>query len=115
MISAAKTEAARPIALISGLLTPRAGELLLRHVRETQIEFQRAQAEIASLGGTVSGNVRIISLESMLARFLPESGVAGPARGPFASLGVTNGVLWAGGGEVVAVAKHFVAVSPYAE
>ena len=56
----------------AGVRPTAAGELLLRHVRETQIEFQRAQAEIASLAGTVSGNVRIISLESMLARFLPE-------------------------------------------
>lgn len=49
-----------------------AGELLLRHVRETQNEFQRTRAEIASLGGTVSGDVRIISLESLLVRFLPQ-------------------------------------------
>jgi DNA-binding transcriptional LysR family regulator len=56
----------------AGVRPTPAGELLLRHVRETQNEFQRARAEIASLGGLVSGNVRIISLESMLARFLPE-------------------------------------------
>ena len=40
----------------AGVRPTAAGELLLRHVRETQIEFQRARAEIASLGGTVSGN-----------------------------------------------------------
>jgi DNA-binding transcriptional LysR family regulator len=39
----------------AGVRPTAAGELLLRHVRETQIEFQRAQAEIASLAGTVSG------------------------------------------------------------
>jgi DNA-binding transcriptional LysR family regulator len=56
----------------AGVRPTAAGELLLRHVRETQNEFQRARAEIASLGGAVSGTVRIISLESMLARFLPD-------------------------------------------
>ena len=56
----------------SGVRPTAAGELLLRHVRETQNEYQRTRAEIASLGGTVSGDVRIISLESMLVRFLPQ-------------------------------------------
>ena len=56
----------------SGVRPTAAGELLLRHVRETQNEYQRTRAEIASLGGTVSGDVRIISLESLLVRFLPE-------------------------------------------
>jgi DNA-binding transcriptional LysR family regulator len=56
----------------SGVRPTAAGELLLRHVRETQNEFQRARAEIASLGGTVSGTVRIISLESVVARVLPQ-------------------------------------------
>src|SRR5579872_2732022 len=55
----------------SGVRPTAAGELLLRHVRETQNEYQRTRAEIASLGGTVSGDVRIISLESLLVRFLP--------------------------------------------
>src|SRR5262249_52069855 len=56
----------------SGVRPTAAGELLLRHVRETQNEFQRAQAEIASLSGTVSGTVRIVSLESVVARVLPQ-------------------------------------------
>ena len=56
----------------SGVRPTAAGELLLRHVRETQNEYQRTRAEIASLGGTVSGDVRIISLESLLVRFLPQ-------------------------------------------
>ena len=55
-----------------GVRPTAAGELLLRHVRETQNEFQRTRAEIASLGGMVSGDVRIISLESLLVRFLPQ-------------------------------------------
>jgi DNA-binding transcriptional LysR family regulator len=56
----------------SGVRPTAAGELLLRHVRETQNEYQRTRAEIASLGGTVSGDVHIISLESLLVRFLPQ-------------------------------------------
>ena len=56
----------------TGVRPTPAGELLLRHVRETQNEYQRTRAEIASLGGTVSGDVRIISLESLLVRFLPQ-------------------------------------------
>jgi DNA-binding transcriptional LysR family regulator len=66
----------------SGVQPTAAGELLLRHVRETQNEFQRARAEIASLGGAVSGTVRIISLESMLARFLPQVVAEMAARHP---------------------------------
>src|SRR5262249_56888706 len=57
----------------SGVRPTAAGELLLRHVRETQNEFQRARAEIASLSGTVSGTVRIVSLESIVARVLPQN------------------------------------------
>src|SRR5258708_15492753 len=66
----------------SGVRPTAAGELLLRHVRETQNEFQRARAEIASLGGSVSGNVRVISLESVVARVLPQSVAAMAARHP---------------------------------
>ena len=56
----------------SGVRPTAAGEILLRHVRETQTEYQRARAEIAGLTGVVSGEVRIISLESLLVRFLPD-------------------------------------------
>jgi DNA-binding transcriptional LysR family regulator len=55
----------------SGVRLTAAGEVLLRHVRDTQIDFQRARAEIASLRGIVTGEVRIISIESVIARFLP--------------------------------------------
>lgn len=56
----------------AGVRPTAAGELMLRHVRETQNEYQRLRAEIASLGGSISGNVRIIALESLLSRFLPD-------------------------------------------
>ncbi|HTG23837.1 MAG TPA: LysR family transcriptional regulator, partial [Reyranella sp.] len=72
----------------SGVRPTAAGELLLRHVRETQNEYQRTRAEIASLGGTVSGDVRIISLESLLVRFLPQAVDEMSARHPKVSFTV---------------------------
>jgi len=65
-----------------GVRPTAAGELLLRHVRETQNEYQRVCAEIASLSGAISGNVRIIALESILARFLPDIVAEVTARHP---------------------------------
>ena len=73
-----------------GVRPTAAGELLLRHVRETQNEFKRTSAEIASLGGTVSGDVRIISLESLLVRFLPEVVEEMAARHPKVSFTVLS-------------------------
>jgi DNA-binding transcriptional LysR family regulator len=55
----------------SGVRLTAAGDVLVRHVRDTQIDFQRARAEIAGLRGVVTGEVRIISIESVIARFLP--------------------------------------------
>lgn len=55
----------------NGVLPTAAGEVLLRHVRETMTDFERARAEIAGLSGTVTGSVRMISLESLLVRFMP--------------------------------------------
>jgi DNA-binding transcriptional LysR family regulator len=55
----------------NGVRLTAAGEILLRHVAETQAGFQRARAEMANLDGAVRGEVRIVSLESLLVRFLP--------------------------------------------
>ena len=66
----------------AGVRPTAAGELLLRHVRETQTEYQRLRAEIASLGGAISGTVRIVALESVLARFLPDIVAEVTARHP---------------------------------
>jgi DNA-binding transcriptional LysR family regulator len=55
----------------NGVRLTAAGEVLLRHVRDTQSGFNRAKAEIAGIGETVSGEVRIVTLESLLVRFLP--------------------------------------------
>jgi len=70
-----------------GVRTTAAGEILLRHVRETQTEYQRAKAEIASLSGVVSGEVRIVSLESLLVRFLP--GIVQELRAKHPQIGFT--------------------------
>jgi DNA-binding transcriptional LysR family regulator len=56
----------------SGVALTAAGDSLLRHVRETLTDFDRTRAEIASAAGAVTGHVRIISLESLVVRFMPE-------------------------------------------
>jgi DNA-binding transcriptional LysR family regulator len=56
----------------TGVRLTAAGEVLLRHARETLIDYDRARADMATLSGTVTGNVRIISLESLIVRFMPQ-------------------------------------------
>jgi DNA-binding transcriptional LysR family regulator len=58
--------------LRTGVRLTAAGEVLLRHARETLIDYDRARADMATLSGTVTGNVRIISLESLITRFMPQ-------------------------------------------
>jgi len=58
--------------LRSGVRLTAAGELLLRHSRETLTDFERTRLEISGLSGTVTGHVRIICLESLLLRFMPQ-------------------------------------------
>src|SRR4051812_3622529 len=55
----------------TGVALTAAGEVLLRHARETLIDYDRARADMATLSGNVTGNVRIISLESLIVRFMP--------------------------------------------
>ncbi|SDR62502.1 DNA-binding transcriptional regulator, LysR family [Rhizobiales bacterium GAS191] len=55
----------------SGVQLTAAGEVLLRHAKDTLGDFERMRAEIAGLAGTVTGHVRIACLESLLVRFLP--------------------------------------------
>jgi DNA-binding transcriptional LysR family regulator len=54
-----------------GVRLTAAGEVMVRHARETLREFDRSRAEIARLGGSIHGHVRIISLESLIVRFMP--------------------------------------------
>jgi DNA-binding transcriptional LysR family regulator len=58
--------------LRSGVRLTPAGEVLLRHARETLSDFERTRLEIAGLSGTVTGHVRIVCLESLLLRFMPQ-------------------------------------------
>lgn len=53
-------------------LTP-AGEILLRHARSTLRDFDRIRSEIDALKGIKSGLVKIVSLDSLLVRFLPDA------------------------------------------
>ncbi|MBN9060916.1 MAG: hypothetical protein BGP06_15975 [Rhizobiales bacterium 65-9] len=55
-----------------GVRLTEAGAVILGHVRQTFSDFDRAKAEIANLGGAVTGHVRIICLESLAVRFMPD-------------------------------------------
>jgi len=55
----------------NGVVPTAAGEVLLRHIRETMSDFQRIKAEMAGLSGVITGHVRIICLESLALRFMP--------------------------------------------
>jgi DNA-binding transcriptional LysR family regulator len=55
----------------SGVQLTAAGEVLLRHAKDTLGDFERMRAEISGLAGTVTGHVRIACLESLLVRFMP--------------------------------------------
>ena len=56
----------------SGVRLTDAGQVLLDHVRRTFADFDRTKAEIASLGGVITGHVRMICLESLAVRFMPD-------------------------------------------
>ncbi|MBU0554941.1 MAG: LysR family transcriptional regulator [Alphaproteobacteria bacterium] len=49
-----------------------AGEILLRHIRATLKEHDRARAEIAALQGLQSGSVTIATFENLAANLLPQ-------------------------------------------
>lgn len=55
----------------SGVRPTPAGDVLLSHIRETITDYRRALAEIANLSGIMSGSVSILSLESLVVRFMP--------------------------------------------
>jgi len=54
-----------------GVHLTEAGGALLRHVRHTFADFERTKSEIESLGGVVTGHVRMVCLESLAARVMP--------------------------------------------
>lgn len=58
--------------LPKGLRLTLAGEQVLRHADSTLHEFDVLKGEIAALKGVQSGQVRIVCLDSLLVKFLPE-------------------------------------------
>ena len=62
-------------------LTP-AGELLLRHTRNTLAEWRRTRLEIAAISGDLRGEVRITAIPSLLVRVVPRAISTVAARHP---------------------------------
>src|SRR3984957_12338686 len=70
-------------------LTP-AGELLLRHARNTLAEWRRTRLEIAAIAGDIRGEVRITAIPSLLVRVVPRAIEAIAARYPNISFRVID-------------------------
>lgn len=58
--------------MADGVRLSQAGEILLRHVRDTLHGYDRAIAEIDGLRGVRSGHIRIATLDSLLLQILPD-------------------------------------------
>jgi DNA-binding transcriptional LysR family regulator len=57
--------------LPDGMRPTAAGEVLLRHVRDTLGDWRRLLAEIDAVQGVTSGHIRIAAIDSALVEFLP--------------------------------------------
>ena len=57
----------------NGMRLTDAGQLVLRHSRETMHDFARLRGDIDNLRGIVSGQVTISTLDSLTVHFLPEA------------------------------------------
>lgn len=57
----------------TGMRPTPAGEVLLRHIRDTLSDYDRLLAEIDGMRGIRSGHVRIVALDSLLVDFLPRT------------------------------------------
>lgn len=55
----------------TGMRPTPAGAILLRHVADTLLDFERVRAEIDDLRGIKTGNVAIAAVDSLLVEFLP--------------------------------------------
>mgnify|MGYP006268788801 CR=1 FL=1 len=55
----------------AGMRPTPAGAILLRHVADTLLDFERVRAEIDDLRGVNTGNVAIAAVDSLLVEFLP--------------------------------------------
>ena len=72
-------------------LTP-AGEILMRHIRETLFEYERVRSELDDLRGLKTGHVRIAAVDSLMVDFLPSAVAAFHGSYP----GVTYAVIATG-------------------
>ena len=57
----------------NGMRLTDAGQLVLRHTRDTLHDFARLRGDIDNLRGIVSGEVTIATLDSLTVHFLPEA------------------------------------------
>lgn len=57
----------------NGVRPTPAGDLVIRHARETLARWQTLQTEIAELSGEVHGEVRIVSIPAPIVRILPRA------------------------------------------
>ena len=72
-----KVEASLGVALFDrmpgGMRPTPAGTILLRHVADTLLDFERVRAELDDLRGVKTGHVSIAAVDSLLVEFLPRS------------------------------------------
>jgi DNA-binding transcriptional LysR family regulator len=57
----------------NGVVLTSEGQVLLNHARQTLRGFEQARMDIAALSGIITGHVRIICLESLAVRFMPQA------------------------------------------
>jgi DNA-binding transcriptional LysR family regulator len=57
----------------NGVRPTPAGEIVVRHARETLASWGRVKADISSLAGSIAGEVRLISIPSFLIRVVPRA------------------------------------------
>ena len=75
-----------------GMRLTAAGELLLRHVRETLNDFERVKAEIDEIKGVRSGSVRLACLDSLMVSFIPRTIAQYHRNHPAVTLTVDGGI-----------------------
>ncbi|MDN2581048.1 LysR family transcriptional regulator [Aquibium sp. ELW1220] len=76
--------------LPSGLRLTRAGEIALRHARETLHQFDIMRGELGDLKGKKTGRVHIACLDSLSVQFLPERVMTFHRRHPAIDLRIRN-------------------------
>src|SRR5690606_29432906 len=66
----------------NGVRPTAAGELVIRHARDTLSKWQSVRTEISALAGDIHGEVRIVSIPSPLVSILPRALEATSRRHP---------------------------------